>query len=181
MNVPNHSRRAHGQHGVAMMEVLVALLITAFGILGFVGLQAQTAVSQLEGYQRTQALILLNDMAQRIALNRAQADSYVANDIGVSTVTTCTGLSGRAATDVCEWSRLIQGASEVQGGARQGAMVGARGCVVKTAARQYQISVVWQGLQATGAPPTACGKGAYASEDTRRAVTTVVQMADLAS
>lgn len=169
------------QAGVAMIEVLVAILITAFGILGFVGLQAQTAVSQVEGYQRTQALILLSDMAERIALNRDNAAAYVADDIGVTAPADCSAPTTRAAIDLCEWSALIQGAAEVQGSAKLGAMLGARACISSPAANQYQISLVWQGVQATGAPVTACGQGDYASEDTRRAVTTVVQIADLAS
>lgn len=170
----------HAQAGAAMIEVLVAILITAFGILGFVGLQAQTAVSQVEGYQRTQALILIGDMAERIALNRANAASYVAEDIGVAALD-CSAPATRAATDLCEWSQLIQGAAEVQGSTKLGAMLGARACISSPAANQYQISLVWQGVQATGAPVTNCGQGDYASEDTRRAVTTVVQIADLSS
>lgn len=170
----------HAQAGAAMIEVLVAILITAFGILGFVGLQAQTAVSQVEGYQRTQALILIGDMAERIALNRANAASYVAEDIGVAAAD-CSAPATRAATDLCEWSQLIQGAAEVQGSTKLGAMLGARACISSPAANQYQISLVWQGVQATGAPVTTCGQGDYASEDTRRAVTTVVQIADLSS
>lgn len=171
----------HSQAGAAMIEVLVAILITAFGILGFVGLQAQTAVSQVEGYQRTQALILINDMAERIALNRTQAAAYVADDIGVTNPASCAAPVTRAAIDLCEWSELIQGAAEVQGTAKLGAMLGARACITNPAPNQYLISLVWQGVQATGAPITECGKDDFASEDTRRAVTTVVQIADLSS
>lgn len=171
------------QHGLAMIEVLVALLITAFGILGFVGLQAQTVVSQLEGYQRTQALILLSDMAQRMSLNRSQAADYVAADVGVALVENCEGVTPLADKDLCEWGLLLQGATEVQDGVRLGTMLGARGCITNTVSGQYQyqyqISVVWQGLQATGSPATACGQGDFSSEDTRRAVTMVVHMATL--
>jgi type IV pilus assembly protein PilV len=178
--LPMSTRRT--QHGAGMIEVLVAVLVIAFGILGFVGLQGQTAVSQLEGYQRTQALLLLNDMAQRMALNRDEAGAYLADDIGAAAAPEdCSAQPSRAATDLCEWSRLIQGAAEVQGNARLGAMIGARACITRPAPNVYQISLVWQGLQATGAPATLCGRDAYASEDTRRAVSTVVQMADLAS
>ena len=46
------------QRGAAMMEVLITMVIIAFGVLGFVGLQAKTALSQIEGYQRSQALML---------------------------------------------------------------------------------------------------------------------------
>ena len=169
------------QHGAAMMELLIAMLIIAFGILGFVGLQAQTALSQLEGYQRSQALILISDISERIALNRANAAAYVGTNIGTSDPGDCTTLADRAARDLCEWSLSLQGAAEVQGTAKLGAMTGARGCITSPAANQYLISIAWQGVQATGAPPNACGQDAYSSENLRRTVTTVVQIATLAS
>ena len=58
----------HPQRGAAMIEVLISMLIVAFGTLGFVGLQARTTVTTIEGYQRSQALILINDISQRINL-----------------------------------------------------------------------------------------------------------------
>lgn len=172
---------AHSQRGAAMMEVLISMLVIAFGALGFVGLQAKTALSQLEGYQRSQALILINDISTRISLNRANAASYVQNNIGTTDPGDCTTPASQAGKDLCEWSLLIQGAAELQGTTKLGAMTGARGCITSPAANQYLISIAWQGVQTTGAPSTACGQNAYSDENMRRAVTTVVQIATLAS
>lgn len=169
------------QRGAAMIELLIAMLIIAFGVLGFVGLQAQTALAQLEGYQRSQALILMSDISERIALNRANAAAYLGNNIGTTDPGDCSIPSTRAAKDLCEWSLLLQGAAEVQGTAKLGAMTGARGCITSPAANEYLISIAWQGMQATGAPTNPCGQDAYSSENMRRAVTTVVQIANLAS
>ena len=169
------------QRGAAMMEVLITMLIIAFGALGFVGLQAKTALSQIEGYQRSQALMLLNDISSRISLNRTNAASYVGNDVGIDNPANCITPTTRANTDLCEWSLLLQGAAELQGTTKLGAMAGARGCITSPAANQYLISIVWQGVQATGAPSTVCGQNAYSNEKMRRAVTTVVQVATLAS
>jgi type IV pilus assembly protein PilV len=168
------------QSGFALIEALIAMLIIAFGILGFVGLQARTAVTSLEGYQRSQALVLLNDITQRINLNRANASAYVAADIGVADPGSCSGGPG-AARDLCEWANLIRGSAEQQGGNKLGAMQAARGCIDSLGARQYRVSVVWQGVQATGATPLACGLGGYASEDLRRGVSVVIRIADLAA
>lgn len=168
-----------GQRGAAMMEVLITMLIIAFGLLGFVGLQAQTTLSQVEAYQRTQALILLNDMSHRMAANHKNIASYVASNIGTTDPGACAAAATLAARDICEWSLLIQGSSEVKDGAKLGAVTGARGCISAISATQYLVSLVWQGVQASGAPATTCGQGAYASEDTRRAVTTVVNIATL--
>jgi type IV pilus assembly protein PilV len=166
------------QQGFAMMEVLVTIVIIAFGTLGLVALQAKTALSQLEAYQRSQALILINDISSRMVLNRANAAAYVGIDIGTVTLT-CIESDTRAAKDLCEWSRTLQGAAEVEGGTKLGAMIGARGCITSVATDEYLISVVWQGLQPTGAPETACGRDAYGGEDMRRAVTTVLQIGRL--
>ena len=56
--------------GFTMLEVLVSLLIAVVGLLGLLGLQTQAQVSEFESYQRAQALVLANDMVDRIAFNR---------------------------------------------------------------------------------------------------------------
>jgi len=179
MNAPPRSTRQIRQRGAAMMEVLITMLIIAFGLLGFVGLQAQTTLSQVEAYQRTQALILLNDMAYRMTLNHKNAASYVASNIGTTDPGTCATAATLAAKDICEWSLLIQGAAETQDGAKLGAVTAARGCITAVSGSQYLVSLVWQGVQPTGAPATMCGADAYSSESTRRAVTTVVNIGTL--
>ena len=176
-----HPTLSHSHHGAAMMELLIAMLIIAFGALGFVGLQAQTALSQMEGYQRSQALILINDISERMSLNRANAAGYVASNIGTTDPGDCTTPATRALKDLCEWSLLIQGAAEVQGTAKLGAMSGARGCITSPATNQYLISIAWQGVQASGASVNTCGQNAYTNENMRRTVTTVLQIATLAS
>ena len=169
------------ERGAAMIELLIAMLVTAFGVLGFLNLQAQTALSQVEGYQRSQALILISDISQRIALNRENAAAYVGNDIGTTDAGDCSILLVRSERDLCEWSLALQGAAEVVGTAKLGAMIGARGCITSPAPNQYLISIAWQGVQATGAPVSTCGAGAYSNENVRRAVTSVAQIATLAA
>ena len=67
----------HIQRGTTMPEVLVTIVIVAIGLLGLAGLQSRLQVSEMESYQRAQALMLLNDMANRITTNRNVAASYV--------------------------------------------------------------------------------------------------------
>jgi prepilin-type N-terminal cleavage/methylation domain-containing protein len=61
------------QSGVSLVEVLVAMVIVAIGLLSLVVLHGRLHVLQAESYQRSQALIILNDMASRIQLNRNAA------------------------------------------------------------------------------------------------------------
>ena len=70
---PNISR---GQSGFSMIEVLVTLIILLVGLLGLAGLMVQSQRSEVESYQRVQALILLKDMVGRINANRKVASCY---------------------------------------------------------------------------------------------------------
>ena len=60
----------HHQHGLTMLEVLITIIIVSLGLLGLAGLQARVQVAELEAYQRTQAIVLLQEMVDRINANR---------------------------------------------------------------------------------------------------------------
>ena len=120
------------QRGVSLIEVLIAMVILAIGLLGLVGLQGRLHVTQVESYQRAQALILLQDMANRISLNRINAADYVTEDpigAGMPAPGCPTATTTRVERDVSEWCAYLVGASETLGGSAVGAMVGGRGCV----------------------------------------------------
>lgn len=175
-------RRA--QRGALLIEVLVAVLICAFGLLGFAALQARATASEFESYQRSQALVLLSDMTNRLNANRAAAGGYVSDAlIGEGNVIDCAGLAG-APLDLCEWGNLIRGSAETRsGGARTGSMLAARGCIERAAGTsdRYVISVIWQGSVASGEPPlTPCNaQDAVPDGKLRRVVSTTVCMARL--
>ena len=85
----------------------------------------------------------------------------------------------RVASDMTEWRNLLLGSAEVSGGDKVGAVLGARGCVVKDAATDiYQVTIAWQGGGATAAPPAGitCGQGLYGDDAARRAVSLTVQI-----
>jgi type IV pilus assembly protein PilV len=167
--------RARFELGVTMIEVLITIVIAAFGLLGIAALQGRMQLAEMEAYQRSQATVLLRYMTDRINANRKNAMSYVtAAPVGSSVgVQDCTGLTG-ADLDLCEWNNLLAGASETAAGENRGAMIGARGCIINTEPtmpRRFTVSVVWQGLNPTVTPgSTICGNGAYADDRTRRAM-----------
>jgi type IV pilus assembly protein PilV len=161
-----------------MVEILVSLLLCAFGLLGFVALQARATAAELEALQRSQALILLQDMVARLNANRQQAADYVsAGLIGEGEVEDCDGLDG-AARDLCEWGNLLRGSAEVRDGQTVGAMVSARGCITRAdnADARYIVAVAWVGNDATSAPTSTCGQGddAFPEDRLRRVVSTSV-------
>src|SRR3972149_4197056 len=65
------------QAGMTMLEVLVTLVILAFGLLGLAGLHIKIQTLDMEAYQRAQAILLLRDMVERIKANSANAADYV--------------------------------------------------------------------------------------------------------
>jgi len=170
------------QTGVTLIEVLVTIVILAFGLLGLAGLQAKVQLAEVESYQRAQAIALLSDMSERISANRGQAASYIVASIGDQA---CAAADGSVVgNDKSQWCNALRGASEKMGGKDIGAMTGARGCVVQIQAIDptagvctpgiYQVTVAWQGLHKTAAPAVACGKDSYGADSYRRAISTRV-------
>lgn len=163
------------QFGLSMIEVLVTLVILMVGLLGLAGLQMQGLRSEMESYQRVQALILLQDMAGRINANRVNATQYVADNIGTGDgqPADCSALTVRQLRDICEWSNALKGSGETSGTTPTGAMIGGRGCITLIPPNTYQVSVAWQGLGRTFAPTNPCGQGAYGTDETLRRVVSI--------
>ncbi|MCK9284995.1 MAG: type IV pilus modification protein PilV [Rhodocyclaceae bacterium] len=182
--------RRKNQSGASLIEVLVSMLIVAVGVLGLAALQARAMNAEFESYQRSQAILLANDMVERLRMNRtamgsfknitdpATGVSYLGTAGDDSYVVDCT--STQAGKDLCAWSLLLQGSAETNsGGSKIGAMAGARGCISYDPATEisgvvdsglFTVSVVWQGTQETLASSTNCANGLYGSEARRRVV-----------
>ena len=197
MNRPlkNHNPQA----GFSMIEVMVSLVILLLGLLGLVGLIVVSQRAETESYQRSQALLLLQDIVGRINANRRVATCYAITTDTVngvpylgkgSTLTPACGFGTTqantlATSDLSAWSGLLTGTAETLGGSNLGAMVGARGCVSYDATTElvdpatgattagtglYTVAVAWQGLNDTITPTTNCANGLYGSELKRRVV-----------
>ena len=159
--------------GTSLIEVLITLVIVAFGLLGIAGLQSKMSLAEMESYQR------------------AQAGGYVtasALGTGDTQPASCTNLAVGPNRDLCEWSNALKGNREqnTATAASVGAMQGGRGCVVQLQALNptlgvcsagiYQVSIAWQGRHMTAAPAAglACGQGAYGDERYRRVIAATV-------
>lgn len=64
------------QKGVGLIEILVALLVLAIGILGFVALQYRAVEATSESINRVQAMNIARDLAERIRANRDGLADY---------------------------------------------------------------------------------------------------------
>jgi type IV pilus assembly protein PilV len=108
-----------------MLEVLVAIFVLTIGLLGTASMQSQMQTTQVESYQRAQAIVLLQEMVDRINANRKDVASYVAADLGLSSQD-CTTPTTVAGKDLCDWNNALFGAAELKGTQTLGAMTGAR-------------------------------------------------------
>lgn len=195
MKIITPQRNPRCNAGFSLIEILVSLVVLLIGLLGFASLLVQSNKAEMESYQRVQALILMQDIVDRINTNRKVASCYVTPNPGGGSAYVGTGYTGtpvctagsaeqqaRAVADLTEWNDLLQGAAETKDGGNIGAMVGARGCVAfDSATNQYVVTVAWQGLSDTTAPVSGltCGSGLYGDDRKRRAVSSVLSIANL--
>jgi type IV pilus assembly protein PilV len=185
---------------MAMLESLFSMAVLMVGMLGICGLQAKTQTSHFEAYQRAQALLLLDDVVNRINVNRSAADCYAYTGVAGTPYLgaagpdhrgdySCAALTGTvqtraiSETGMGEWDLLLQGAAELDGGlAPRGAMIDARGCIsFDPATNLYTVAVAWQGMMPTMAPANPCASGLYGADTKRRVVTTSFRIARLAN
>lgn len=170
------------QHGFSLIEVLVTILILAAGLLGIAGLQARTSTTEMESLQRSQALLLVQDMAARLEQRAVTSGPTYIGTVGTGDTqpADCSALALGAPRDLCEWSNALKGAAEKQSSRSVGAMVSAVGCVSQTQAPDptlgvcrpgiYQVEVAWQGLLPTASPASTCGADSIGRTPTRRVV-----------
>lgn len=199
------------QRGFTLIEILVTIVIIVFGLLGLVGLQAKASKVEFESYQRGQALSLVRDMETRIQASRAivvngfldnavsstAGTVYMGNGAGASNFTDADGNCVPAAAGLdaakyesCLWGMALKGAAAKEGTANVGAMVGARGCLMRVvppennALADIYIVVVWQGLipgsePAADSPAGQCASAVDFGAGLRRGVSLRVMVPDL--
>jgi type IV pilus assembly protein PilV len=189
--------------GFAMVEAMVTVVVVAFGLLGVAGLVSRSFVAEVESTQRTQAVLLLQDMVARIEANRTNVAAYVTGDAGITgyvttssggTTTTavvvCDPVAPLADRDRCEWGRMLAGTNERIDTRNAGVLVGAIGCIYEIDAfnRVYAVSIAWQGMSAGPAPivnnnfaPNGCGRDRFGDETQRRVITMPVRLGTLAA
>ncbi|MGH8031159.1 MAG: type IV pilus modification protein PilV [Luteimonas sp.] len=91
--------RRRAQRGFSMIEVLIALLVLAFGLLGFALLQTLNLRYTQSANYRTQATNLAYDLLDQMRANRLSAGLYAGATFATNTVTGigCTRPTGTTA------------------------------------------------------------------------------------
>lgn len=73
INTPKFSQNK----GLSLIEVLVTVVITSIGLMGLVSLQMQAVRATSDSGNRSQAVWIWTDMANRIRANAAFSDAYI--------------------------------------------------------------------------------------------------------
>lgn len=189
-------RQTRNQRGVGLIEVLVSLVVIGIGLLGILELYAAGQRSEMEAYQRAQALILVEDMANRINTNREVVDCYAINNAdatdylghGNTEVYNCAGVGTQATrnladADLAAWDGMLKGSNETNGdgSVNFGGLNEARGCISSNAAGDLvTIAVAWTGNARISDAANTCAEDEYAADgERRRVVVRTIRLADL--
>lgn len=104
-----HIKPCASQHGVGLIEVLVAIVILAVGLLGVAGMTAASIQHNQTARMRGTGVLLVNDLAERARINITgfDNDGYKKED-KYSFTSTLTAPSGCTKTKPCDASNLAK-------------------------------------------------------------------------
>jgi type IV pilus assembly protein PilV len=144
LNVAMAHRAAHKhQRGATLIEILVAVLILSFGMLGMAALQTRALQGNQSSLQRSQAIMLSNYMLDAMRIDRANAQGGFYN---ISNVCDPVGISGStlAKNNLRAW---LTAARDNMGGSDASQVCGDVNC---TTAFVCTVQLKWDDSKAGG-------------------------------
>lgn len=142
-----HSPQKH-QRGIALIESLVAIVITALGILGILGVQMRTLSDTSTTVRRAQAIRLIEDLGERTRVNPnalADLNTYVSAFSAEPTVGSCASGCDHtqlATYDLAVWKRTVK--SSLPLGQASIFIPPAEAAVVAGQGRQLGVMIAWR-------------------------------------
>ncbi len=169
--------------GFSLIEVLVSLVILVVGLIGIFNLHIVAKRGSFESFQQTQASYYVNDIINRMKLNRSQLNGYAgtySGNLSNPSPECDTGVGGGAAVctnvqtriwDLYQWEQLFGGASESVGGRDVGGLDTPTACIQVQASGAVLVVITWRGIRSSS--DGASGKGTFiegcgTSSDRRR-------------
>lgn len=152
MYVKHLPPRALRQGGMTLVESLIALLVMALGLLGLAGVQARLLAENRTSNQRAIAIGLIEDLANRMVINRdaALAGSYALAWSGTKAAQDCL-------TAQCTGAQMAQSDLNLWRTNVVAALPGANATVFAspTDARQIGIAIAWNSNEGTASSNSA--------------------------
>jgi len=175
------SSRIAVQGGFSLIEILVTLVITAFGLLGLAAFANKATAMSVDATQRARAATLLNDMASRVANNKANAAAYLTGVVhGAVIDNNCAAGASLASRDLCQWNNLLAGNNDARtDNTPNAAFLGYRGCITRPAVNVYVITVAWGSFNPGIPPVDGCAANAFGDDSQRRVIRAQVRVATL--
>lgn len=93
--------------GASLLEVLIAMLIFSFGMLGLAALQTYSVKANQGAHFRSQATALANTLLDNIRANRSNIGDYYSNAYVATTCGTAPTASAAAALDLQMWRQQV--------------------------------------------------------------------------
>ncbi|MBN8480627.1 MAG: type IV pilus modification protein PilV [Xanthomonadales bacterium] len=118
--------------GFTLLEVLIALVILSFGLLGLAALQAYSVKTNQSAHFRSQATALANMMLDSLRANRPQLSQYYSNDYEAFACDDVPDTSTRPLNDIDIWRQQI--ACQLPSG---------RGAIAPISANEVAVCIRW--------------------------------------
>jgi type IV pilus assembly protein PilV len=169
------------QEGFGLIELMIAVLVFAIGVLGLGSMQLAAKKNLFEASQRATATALARDLLERMRSNRDQLASYTTIDLSAEAPDALVDCRASvcspgelAVNDIRQWRSLVLGAPElVTVGGEQvatGGLVAPRACITHSSGL-VKVSITWRGLfDMTNPGASPCGESAvlYGEGNARR-------------
>jgi type IV pilus assembly protein PilV len=136
------------KNGFTLLEVMIAMVIFAVGMLGLAGIQALSLDNSHSSYSRSQAILLAYDMVDRMKANPTAGTTYViatatsVSEPGTLCDASACGDTLMAAFDHWQWKTQLPIL-----------LLSGKGKIVNTGGTNYSITVFWD-EDRTGATDT---------------------------
>jgi type IV pilus assembly protein PilV len=134
-------------HGFTLLEVLIAMLIFSFGMLGLAALQSFSVKANQSANFRSQATALAATLMDNVRANRSNIGSYYSNSYATVDCATVPDETEIPALDIALWRRQL--ACELPQG---------QGAIAPISANEIAVCIRWSDsrLQQGSATGTTC-------------------------
>ena len=137
------ARRGSQQRGATLVEILVALLILSFGLLGMSALQVRAMKGSISSFQRSQAVIFSQYLMDVMRVDREAAKG---GDYNTTKICNPAGISGTtlAKNSLRDWLTSVK--------SNIGTATDLTTCVVVTCTADYicNVQILWDDSRAGG-------------------------------